>query len=238
METQPPPGVPAPPPSEHAVRSRRRFRKIVWVGVGSIVLGVIFVAPLVMKSKKSGEFVEALMNAKNIGILLAEFEKDYGKYPDATTLPEVRARTATTMPLGTGTSNDYLRQLLAAEAGFSPSPRVEELFHIPGKRLKKPDGDFQGTRALEKGECGFAYIPGLSSSSPLDVPVVIGPLIPGTDKADILRADGKAVALRVDGSAVALRTDSAGHVLIRGKRLLDPTNSIWDGKPPTLVWPE
>ncbi|MBX3742239.1 MAG: hypothetical protein KF712_14700 [Akkermansiaceae bacterium] len=199
---------------------------------------MIAVAPLTLRSKKLGNFVETLGNSKQIGLLLMEFEKDYGKYPDATTIPEVQARTGTTIPLGTRTSNDYLRQLLAAEAGFFPTPRVEELFHVPGKRLKRPDGDFHGTRALEKGECGFAYIPGLSSLIPTDMPLLIGPLIPGTDKVDTRRADGKAVALCVDGSAIELKVDSAGHVLIRGKRLLDPTNPIWDGKPPTLVWPE
>jgi hypothetical protein len=240
METQPSPGVPAPPPSEHAVRSRKRFHAIVSAGVFSmiILLGLIVVAPLALRSKKSGDFVETLVNSKQLSLLLLEFEKDYGKFPDATTLPEVQARTGTTMLLGTRTSNEYLRQLLAAEAGFVPSSKVEGIFHVPGKRIKRPGGNFHGIRALEKGELGFAYIPGLSSLSPTDIPLLIGPLIPGTDKVDPSRADGKAVALCVDGSASLLKVDSAGHVMIRGKRLLDPTNPIWDGKPPTLVWPE
>ncbi|RYD46477.1 MAG: hypothetical protein EOP83_29600, partial [Verrucomicrobiaceae bacterium] len=156
-----------------------------------------------IKSAKKGRFVETLGNAKQLGIMLLEFEKDYGKFPDTTTIPEVQARTGTTLLLGTKTSNEYLRQLLAAVSGFSsPSTTVEGLFHVPGERLKKPDGNFHGNRALEKGELGFAYIPGLSSLSPTDMPVLIGPLISGTDKLDISRADGKAVALCVDGSAV------------------------------------
>jgi len=58
------------------------------------------------------------------------------------------------------------------------------------------------------------------------------------DRADKSRVDGKVVALCVDGAVMELQVDKAGHVFIRGKRLLDPANPIWNGKPPTLVWPE
>ncbi len=240
METQPPPGAPVPPPSEHAVRSRKRFHVIVWMGVLSIIilLSVIVVAPLVMRSKKAGNFTAALLSARMINAALMEFEKDYGRYPDTTTISEVRTRTGTDMIFGTSTSNEYLRQLLAVEPGANPKFPNERAYSIRGEKGALADYDIQGSRALEKGECGFAYIPGLSSLSPTDMPVLIGPLVPGTDKVDASRADGKAVALCIDGSAIELKVDSAGHVMVRGKRLLDPANPIWDGKPPTLVWPE
>lgn len=234
MEIQPPPGAQAPPASEHAVRSRRAFHNIVCLGVVSflVLLAVLLISPYVFISRKSGDFVGTLGNAKQIGLTLLEFEREFGRYPDGTTLSEVKARTGTTMILGTGSSNEYLRQLLAWNMGN------ELMFHIYGPGLRRPDNHSIGGMALEKGECGFAYIPGLGSSSPLDIPVLIGPLLAGTDEVDTKRADGKIVALFADGSVKELPTDMSGHVLVRGKRLLNPTNSIWGGKPPALVWPE
>ncbi|HEX7262154.1 MAG TPA: hypothetical protein VF258_10095, partial [Luteolibacter sp.] len=35
---QPPPDVPAPPPSEQALQSRRKMGGIIWIGVGAILI--------------------------------------------------------------------------------------------------------------------------------------------------------------------------------------------------------
>ena len=159
----------------------------------------------------------------------------YGTFPSAATADDVRRRTGTTLAMGTTSSNDYLRQLLASDL---IKGGVEQVFYAQGKNRRPPDENWVGSRALEPGECGFAYIPGLHSGSPLDFPVVIGPLIHGTDKIDPKPGKGKGAVCLVDGTVAEASVDRDGHVMIRGKRLLDPTNPIWGGKPPTLVWPE
>lgn len=69
-------------------------------------------------------------------------------------------------------------------------------------------------------------------------PLVVTPLIPGTDRFDPKRFDGKAIILRMDNSVSSMMIDKSGHVLLDGRNLLDPKHSIWSGLPPTLVWPE
>ena len=63
-------------------------------------------------------------------------------------------------------------------------------------------------------------------------------MIPGTDRFDPKPFEGKAVLLRMDNSVTSLPIQKDGHVLLYGKNLFDPTNPIWDGKPPVIVWPD
>ncbi len=35
-----------------------------------------------------------------------------------------------------------------------------------------------------------------------------------------------------------MRIEKDGHVLIGGMNILDPSNPIWDGNPPVIVWPD
>lgn len=100
-----------------------------------------------------GEFKRSSSNSYSIWLHLIEFEKKHGTFPSADTIPIVRESTGTQLKLGTETSNDYFRQIFAENLG-------DEGFywsHAPG--MKKGDRRVDGDHALEKGECGFAYIP-------------------------------------------------------------------------------
>jgi hypothetical protein len=102
-----------------------------------------------------------------------------------------------------------------------------------------PDGNIHGAEALKKGECGFAYLSGLSSKGRSDRPLLVTPLISGTDRFDPKAFKPScAVVLRVDGSVAQTKLDQDGHALLGGKNALDSTHPIWEGQPPVIVWPE
>jgi len=177
---------------------------------------------------------QATGNAMQISLALQEFDKDYGSFPSVSTIADVKNATGTDFSLGHTTSNDFFRQLLAAGHGNEGTYYAR----IHGSGSKRPDEITSGGRALEKGECGFSYIPGISGSSSIKVPILITPLIPGTDRVDPGPFGGDSIVVYPDGTFYPGTTDKHGHLLIGGMRLLDPANPIWNGNPPTLVWPE
>ena len=131
---------------------------------------------------------------------------------------------------GAKTSNDYFRQLLAAGIGN------EKMFYAKVPGIRKPDDIFSAGKALQQGECGFSYLPGFSSHS--NAPILIAPLIPGTDQVDKSAMNGKLVVLQIDGTPGTAEVDNEGHLMFFGKRLLDPTNPIWEGRKPLIAWPD
>lgn len=241
MLPQPPPNAPAPPPSEAAILSQKKWKWLWVVGVVSIIVIVLAVltAPLTTGCRKKPDQTEAVSNARQIGLALFEFESKYGKFPDVSTIADVRKDAATDlnlskMSLGTKSSNDYFRQLLAS--GFAPS---ESMFFAKILGAKKPDNNIKGAEALKKGECGFAYLAGLSAAGNPSRPLIVTPLIPGTDRFDPKRFDGKAVILKMDNSVTSMNINSSGHVMLNGKNLLDPTNPVWGkGDEFVIVCPE
>lgn len=167
---------------------------------------------------------------------LLEFDAEYGRFPDESTASAVRENTGSPPVLGTKTSNGFFRQIIAS--GLAQS---EVMFHaeIPGTH--KPDGIFDSAYMLEKGECGFSYIVGLSAKSNPARPLVVTPLIPGTDRFDPVPFNGYAVVLRVDGgpTVMVLPINQHGEVIdSSGKHIFDPANPIWGGEKPVIVWPE
>ena len=234
MLPQPPPNAPAPPPSEAALRSRRQWRWILIVGLVSI-LGLVLAAFLSQSGRRGPHFhVEAVNNARQIGLALFEFEYEYGAYPNAVTVAAVQKATGTTLLLGTKTSNDFFRQLIGGN--FTSSERMFYTSKILGGR--RPDDNITGTEALKKGECGFASLLGASVTDNPRRPLVAAPMIRGTDRFDPKAYEGKAVVLRMDNSVTSFNIDKDGHIRIEGKLFMDPTNPIWDGHPPMIVWPE
>jgi hypothetical protein len=198
-----------------------------WICVVVVfIVGVMVLSPVVMKSSKKAPMITAAFNAKQVFMLLVEFDQDYGSFPND--------ETARAEPYLNGYcgeySNDYLGQLLAG--GYTTS---EEIFHAKGgsSNQHRPDDDIS-TRAktLEEGECGFSYIKGLGSYSHTGTPVLLSPMCGDGYKFNTEVYKGKAIALRVDGTVKLYRLDENHHVRIgKGKTLFDAgKDSVWGEK--------
>ena len=184
------------------------------------------------RGKKATQ-TEAVTNARQIGLALFEFEREYGSMPETGTIEKVRQKTGTDLKLGTKSSNDFFRQLLAANITGS-----ELIFYAKVHGTSKPDNVFAGAMALEKGECGFTYLTGVFDGCDPARPVIVAPMIPGTDRFDPKPFEGKAVVLRADNSVTSLTIDKHGHAIFERKNLMDPAHPVWQGKPPVIAWPE
>ena len=171
-------------------------------------------------------------NIKQLFIALIEFDNDYGEFPSDVTAKDVTEATGTNLTFKGGTSNAYFRQLIASMV------KTEKIFQIAGAKM--PDDDVKDdTKALAKGECGFAYIPGLSSSDHPSTPVAFAPMVPGKMEFDPVPLGGKAVVLRLDGSVSAQAITPDGKVVTPdGKSIFDPTQPYWKDKKPKVAWPE
>ncbi len=191
-------------------------------------------APMVIRCPRKADQTEAVNNARQIGLALFEFQDEFGQMPNPATVEMVRKTTGTTLNLGTRSSNDFFRQLLASRITES-----EPMFYARATGTHKPDGIVTGASALAKGECGFVYFAGATKESAPSRPLVMTPLIPGTNRFDPDRFDGKAVMLKADNSVTSLPiVKKTGKVMINGKDLMDPTHPIWEGKPPLIALPE
>jgi len=225
--------TPDSPPEEHAMKAPAKFR---WWRV-LIVTSVILVplgfltCPPVRGCRKDPNRTEAVNNAREVHKALWGFMEKYGRLPSPETIEEVRKSTGTTIPLGTASSNDYLRQLIAAGAD-------ERMFYSGSKKFRRSDGRVDGKHALEKGECGFAYVVGIGMSDNPSMPVLMGPVIPGEKRFDPKPFDKKVVLLRLDGSATSLTINIHGHIALGGGKSIDPANPEWEGMPINIVWPE
>lgn len=236
MLPQPPPDAPAPPPSAAAILSQKKWKWLWIVGVTCVgVLGAaIAIPPMFIRRRGGCGQTEYVNNARQMGLALFEFETAYGKFPDPTTIAEVRKQTGTVLPLGTISSNDFFRQLIAS--GIAQS---ESMFYAKTSGVHKPDNVFAGAKALEKGECGYTYFLGAKVTDNPARPLIVAPMIPGTDRFDPKPFEGKAVVLKLDNSVTTFKIDKNGHAIASGGRnLMDPTNLIWDGHPPVIAWPD
>src|SRR5688572_14764004 len=101
LPAQPPPDVPAPPPTEQARKSRRRFGMILLMGVVPL-LAVPLVAQHYIENRRRRDHGvrEYVNNAREVHKALFEFDVEYGSFPRADTIPRVQADTGTTLPLG------------------------------------------------------------------------------------------------------------------------------------------
>ena len=235
LPEQPPPDVPAPPPGPEAVRSRQVMQRIIVAGVLSII-GILMI-PLVvhvLRGPRHLSSTEAINNARQVHLALFNFDADYGRFPDGSTIAAVKADTGTAVTLGTSSSNEMLRQLLVTVA------KSESIFWAYSAITpRKPDQVMNGSHALEKGECAFAYVAALSSSSDPATPVLMAPVDPGK-RCFERRKDyqNKAVVLFLDGSAKTFPIDKHGKVQVSGMDIFDPRQPFWGGKAPDVKWPE
>ena len=210
------------------------MRWILLIGSLSILyLLAIRILPVAMARANAGHYKdEAIRNLRQIGLMLFLFDDDYGRFPDATTIPTVQAATSTTLALGNSSSNELFRQLLATGTAD------EMIFwaDLSGNG-RYPDGVL-GPDALVPGECAFTYIAGLDSNGAGETPVVMAPVIRGTWKFDPKPFDGKAVVLFLNSSTTAFPIDKNGDVIINGLNLFDPRQPFWRGKAPDIKYPE
>lgn len=240
---QPPP-IPSTPPAVPAQvlpapAPRKGSLLWLWIVLGTLAVIVVIVAllvgmtaPLVMKQVKKGYVIEAISNAKQIGLALHEFEGEYGALPNRETAVKVAGGTETSLSFSEDSSNAFFRQLLAAGLGN------ERMFYSKAA-ARRPDGIADGVHALGKGECGFAYITGLGSATDGSAPLVVAPLIPGTKYFDPGPFGGEAIILRFDGSATLLPISSNGEVLAPdGRNILDPGHPHWGGASISIAYPE
>lgn len=209
-----------------------------------MILGVGFVAVLtsVVKLVPSRYFfgkpdasrAEAMHHAKLVHLALIDFDNDYGSFPDATTIAAVTAETRTSLPLGTSSSNEIFRQLLAHGL------KSEKIFWAKSTiSPRKPDDVYHGSEALKKGECSFAYVAGLSTSGDPSAPLLMAPVNPSGRGIERRKDYGeRAVILFVDGSVKLLPIDKHGHATLNGINLFDPRQPFWKGKAPDVKWPE
>jgi hypothetical protein len=204
---------------------------IVGLGLLSSLLLLYYAGP--QKSKK-WVMAGAHSNVRQLYLSLYEFEVEYGSYPSSLTIPQVRAKTGTSLTLGDDSSNALFKQFFAAKVAGSEQP-----FFAPGPGLRNPDNHFSSDATmLAKGECNLAYISGLEPTGNPRRPIVFGPIAPGTRSLDRKLFDGKAVLLHLDGSASQHQIERSGKILIDGMDMLDPKHPIWDGKPFTVKWPK
>jgi hypothetical protein len=199
------------------------------------VVGILagMTPPHVIRCPKNSVQTEAISNARQIGLAMFEFESEYGKFPDETTIAAVKSNTESKLPLGTKTSNDFFRQLIASNMTQS-----ERMFYAKVDGVTKPDDSIGGSAAIAKGECGFTYFLGATDTSNPNRPIVVTPMIPGTDRFDPKPFKGKVVVLRSDNSVTSIPIDEYGHVILDGKNMMDPHHPIWEGRAPSIAWPD
>ena len=170
----------------------------------------------------------AIMNLRQIGLALFEFETEYGSFPDEKTAVLVKEATGTKAELKAKTANDCFYQLIAAQILLTDS-----FFSLdsPKQGEEKPE-----VPALIK-KCAFSYLAGQNAAGNPSRPVIVAPLVNGKKTFDPAVLGGKAVILRVDNSVQSFPIDKDGHVMIDGMDLFDPAQSFWDGKVPPIAWP-
>lgn len=246
-----------PPPAANAGSSRWRLVKdlVLWAAILALVLALL--APFILKPRRADSPYRdtVLNNLRQIGLALSEFDVKYGRFPDAATIAAVKKSKCTRRPprrlrpapiaavkksrctsltLDGTSSNKLFRQLIAN--GLSS----EKPFWAPGPNSPhKPDDVFGlDSKALMPGECGFAYVAGLSSKDDPGTPIVMTPLLKGQKIFDRGPHAGKAMVLFLDWSAVVLPIEKDGRVLINGMDIFDPHQPFWKGKTPDIKWQE
>lgn len=213
---------------------KRRLSALQWLGlILAVVLVVLLALPLILRRRPDEGMPESVTNLKQLSLALADFDDDYGRFPDASTIPAVQKTTGTTLPLGDQSSNALFRQLIAAEIKSEAIFWAETSF-----TPRRPDNDLSSAKALLKGECAFTYIAGLSPADPGDTPLAMSGVIPGTWNFDPKANKKRAIVLFIDGSVKMYPINAAGHVEINGMNLFDPRQPHWHGKAPDIKWPE
>lgn len=113
---QPLSDVSAPPLSEAAIISQKKWKWLWIVGIGSILgfLVPLLLTPFMIRVRRIPPQTQAVNNARQIGIALIEFQEEFGQFPSPSTIAKLRSESGTLLSIGAVTSNDFFRQLLAS----------------------------------------------------------------------------------------------------------------------------
>ncbi|MCH7226920.1 hypothetical protein [Haloferula sp. A504] len=174
MLEQPPPGpddLRELPPRGWRGMSPRQFWGMCVVGGVVLLLAPMVAAPMILRSSKAAARTETINNAKQLGLALLEFERDFGTYPSDKTIAAVIKATGATLDYTDGSSNAMFRQLIAYGI------QSEDIFYcLHPEGTVRPDNDIFGRDALEAREVGFSYVVGLKTSGDPDTPVLLTPM--------------------------------------------------------------
>lgn len=153
--------------------------------------------PVILKQQKKAASTQAINNAKQIFLLLFEYDQLTGAYPSVS---------------GTK-SNSQFRTLIAE--GYTTS---EDIFYAKTDFSKKPDGFIVSNEACTDSEVGFLYVKGLSSSSISSAPLVAAPQSESGTSPIFDRGiyGNRAIVLSNDGAVRSLKIDSDGKIFRAG----------------------
>ena len=179
--------------------------------------------------KQKARLTDAIMNLRQIGLGMFEFESEYGEFPNERTAAMVKEATETKKEIKGATANDCFYQLMAAEI------IALNLFTFE-KPVANPENPRSKPAKLDK--CAYSYISGLNAAGNPSRPLVVAPLVKGKTTFDPKILAGRAVVLYVDNSVRSFPIENDGRVLIDGKDLFDPAQPFWGGKVPPVKWPE
>ena len=216
-------------------RKRFNYKLAIILLIGSVGL-ILLIFPMFMPPTggRGHNLKESISNQKQLSLALLEFESDFGAFPNRETAKDVtEAFPDHGYDLTGNFSNALFRQLLAA--GIVQS---EEIFHVDIKNFNKPNGNIAPGEALRKGEVGFAYISNQASAGNPFRPLLLCPLIPGTTKFDPKPFNGHAVILKIDQSVKAYKIREDGTIHDKDGDILSPNHPMWNGKAPTIHYPE
>jgi hypothetical protein len=210
---------------------------LAWLAVVALILVICY-------QHISSRYIEGVLmgtrgNMKSLAFALHQFDSDYGGFPNAVSAKLVVEQTDSKLRLGAGSANEIFRQLVAT--GICG---IENVYFSKISGAREPDNDFSHPeKVLAKGEVGFSYILGPSPDSPAETPLVVTPLVPGTNRFDPKPFKGRALVMRVGDRSYndidVLPINSRGKVIdSSGKHLLSPDHPVWGGKAPVIVWPE
>lgn len=173
----------------------------------------------------------AVTKARQIGLALFEFETEFGFFPNAETAVTVKEATGFKGELRAETANDCFFQLVGA--GIVSNVEIFQWADVqkPGDPAPKPPA----ADRLEK--CSFAYLPARNSAGHPGRPIVVTPLIKGTNLFDPKPFGGKAVILKRDNSVTSVPIDGEGRAILDGRDLFDPGQPYWKGEEPSVKWP-
>lgn len=197
------------------------------VVIAIIVALAALTTPAVFKALGKAAQATSISNLKDIHKSMTMFAMDNdGLFPSEELTEDYAVN-------GTTYSNDYFKQLFAAEL----LDGAENLFWVKGSQVcnkKAPDGvttqggDFAEDRTLEAGDVGYSYIAEQTNTDNSARPLMFDAPLDGGE-FDTELWGSKVLVLRLGGDAKAEKLDARTDKLLDGdgQELLSSSSEIW-----------